>query len=116
MKPPLPLAPLLPPVNRLMPLSLPMSRPLRVLETLPLPEKSPGSTRLGGALGSPGAVLVGLVEVRMRLLLLAVVRALLGSPGAGVREGLVGLVRSSLGVRVGARTAGVGAGAKCWKV
>jgi hypothetical protein len=48
--------------------------------------------------------LVGLVEVRMRLLLLAVVLARLGLPGAGVREGPVGLGKSSLGVRVRART------------
>ena len=56
--------------------------------------------------------LVGLVEVKMRSLLLAVVRAPLGSLGVGVREGPVGLGKSSLGLRVGARTAGVRASAE----
>jgi hypothetical protein len=116
MKPLLPRAPLLPPVNRLMPLSLPMSRPLREPETLPLLERNPGSILSGGALGNQGVELVAPVEARMRLLLLAVARARLGLPGAGVREGPVGLVRSSLGVRVGVSTAGVGAGAECWGV
>jgi hypothetical protein len=103
MKPLLPLAPLLLPVNRLMPLSLRMSRPLRVLEILPLHERSLGSTLSGGARGSPGVELVAPVEVKMRSLLLAVVPVLLGLPGVGAREGPVGLGKSSRGVRVGAR-------------
>ena len=99
MKPPLPPVPLLLPVNRHTLLSLLMNRPRRVLATSPHPERNLGSTLSGGALGNLGVELVGLAEVRMKFLLLVVVPALLGSLGAGVREGPVGPARSSLSVR-----------------
>lgn len=99
MKPLLPLPQLLLPVIHHTLLLLLMSHPPRVPETSPLPERNPGSTLSGGALGNPGVELVELVEVRMKFLLLAVVPAPLGSLGAGAKEGLVGLVRSSLSVR-----------------